>query len=281
LLVLATTADAFPSDCLLSSTPSLTWTKRSDAGATNSDNAEIWTAVYAAGGSITVTSSWGQDHSQASVCYIVLNAEPVLGGASATAVLQSAPSVTINTTRENSIIFGCSADWDVINGATRTLRDAATERLYFRDNNFTTYHYTKAAPTIAAYTLGVSFPTGQQSSTALLEIRSAAAPALRPSNAAITAITIPATTVYNNSLAQNFPNPFNKVTNIPFSLSKADKVNLVLLDISGRVVKVLVNASKDAGKHTVNFDAGSLAKGIYYYRIQAGDFTEVKKLIIW
>ena len=184
LLVLATTADAVPSNCNVSSSPSLTWTKRVDAGATQSDNAEIWTAVYSAGGSITVTSNWGGDNSQSSVCYVVLNAEPTLGGAFGTAVSQSAPSVTITTTRNNSIIFGCTADWKAINGATRTLRDAATERFYFRDGNFTTYHYTKAAATIGAYTEGVSLPTGQQASTALLEIRSAGTLA-RPANPAI------------------------------------------------------------------------------------------------
>ena len=71
------------------------------------------------------------------------------------------------------------------------------------------------------------------------------------------------------------------MTNIPFTLSGAEKVNLTLFDINGRMVKVLVNASKDAGKHVVNFNAASLAKGVYYYRIQAGDFTDVKKLTIW
>ena len=172
LLVLTTTSDAVVSNCSVSSSPSLTWTKRVDAGATSSDNAEIWTAVYTAGGSITVTSNWGAV-SQASVCYVVLNAEPALNGVFGTAVSQSAPSVTITTTKENSIIFGCTADWKAINGATRTLRDAATERLYFRDGHYTTYHYTKAATSIAAYTEGVSLPTGQQASTALLEIRSA------------------------------------------------------------------------------------------------------------
>ena len=75
LLVLTTTVDAIPSDCNVSSSPVLTWTKRVDAGAANSDNAEIWTAVYSAGGAITVTSNWGGDNSQASVCYVVLNAE--------------------------------------------------------------------------------------------------------------------------------------------------------------------------------------------------------------
>jgi len=175
LLVLATTSDAVPSNCTVSSNPSLTWTKQVDAGATSSDNAEIWTAVYSAGGSISVTSNWGA-YSQASVCYVILNAESTLGGASGTAVSQSAPSVTITTTRANSIIFGCTADFNKINGATRTLRDAATERLYYRDGNYTTYFYTKEAAAVAAYTEGVSLPTGQQASTALLEIRAGSAP---------------------------------------------------------------------------------------------------------
>ena len=182
LLVVATTSDAFPSDCLVSSSPSLSWTKRVDAGATNSDNAEIWTAFYSTGGSITVTSDWGAEASQASVCYVVLNAEPSLGGAFGTAVLQPAPSVTITTTRDNSIIFGCTADWNAVNGATRTLRDGATERLYFKDGNYTTYHYTKATTSTGDYTEGVSFPTGQQSSTALLEIRSNPVAADIPTN---------------------------------------------------------------------------------------------------
>ena len=280
LLVLATTADAVLSNCSVSSSPSLTWTKRSDAGASQSDNAEIWTAVYTAGGSISVTSNWGSDNSQASVCYVVLNAEPTLGGASAIATLQSAPSVTLTTTRSNSIIFGCTADWKAVNGATRTLRDAATERFYFRDGNFTTYHYTKAAAAIAAYTEGVSLPTGQQASTALLEIRGASAISARPASAAMNAITTTGSNGHTDSLGQNYPNPFDQETNISFTISKAKKVNLVLFDISGRTVKVLVNASKDAGTHTVKFNAGSLAKGVYYYRIQSGDFINVKKLII-
>jgi hypothetical protein len=280
LLVLATTADAVVSNCVVSSTPALTWTKRSDAGAVSSDNAEIWTAVFAAGGAITVNSSWGEDNSQSSVCYVVLNAEPTLGGASATAVLQSAPSVAITTTRENSIIFGCSADWKAINGATRTLRDGATERFYFKDGNFTTYHYTKAATSIATYTEGVSLPTGQQASTALLEIRPAAV-ATRPMAPAITGISNLGSNVYTYSLGQNYPNPFGKRTNIPFTLARPEKVDLVLYDVSGRIVKVLVNGSKEAGSHNVNFNAGSLAKGLYFYKIRAGDFSEMKKLTIF
>ena len=281
LLVLATTADAIVSNCLVSSAPALTWTKRVDAGAVSSDNAEIWTAVYAAGGAISVTSNWGEDNSQSSVCYVVLNAEATAAGAFATAVLQSAPSVTITTTRENSIIFGCTADWKAIDGATRILRDAATERFYFKDGNFTTYHYTRAAAVIGAYTEGVSLPTGQQASTALLEIRPPATVATRPANPAITRISNSSSNAYTYSLGQNYPNPFGKRTSIPFTLARAERVNLALYDLSGRVVKVLVDGSRDAGSYNVNFNAGALAKGIYYYRMQAGEFTEIKKLTIW
>ena len=247
LLVLATTADAVVSNCIVTSTPALPWTKRVDAGAVNSDNAEIWTAVFPAGGSISVTSNWGAENSQASVCYVVLNAEPTLGGTFGTAVLQPSPSVTVATTRENSIIFGCTADWKSINGATRTLRDAATERLYFKDGNYTTYHYTKAAASIGSYTEGISFPAGQQASTALLEIRSATV-ATRPVNPFITSISNSNSNVYAYSLGQNYPNPFDNETSIPFTLSKAEKVNLTLFDGNGRMVKVLVNASKEAGQ---------------------------------
>lgn len=281
LLVLATTADAVVSDCIVSSSPALTWTKRVDAGAVSSDNAEIWTAVYPAGGSISVTSNWGEDNSQSSVCYVVLNAEPTLGGTFGTAELQAAPSVTVTTTRENSIIFGCTADWKRIDGATRTLRDAATERLYFRDGNYTTYHYTKATTSIGSYTEGVSAPTGQQASTALLEIRGVAPIATRPVNSPVTSVSGPNSNVYTNSLGQNFPNPFDQVTNIPFTIARAENVNLALFDMHGRLVRVLINGSKDAGQHIVHLDAASLAKGIYFYKLRAGDFTEVRKLIIW
>jgi hypothetical protein len=284
LLVLTTTADAVPQDCLVSSSPSLTWTKRADAAASGSDNSEIWTAVFAAGGSITVTSNWGGGESQSSVCYVILNAEPNLNGAFATAVLQTSPSVTINTTRENSIILGCSADWKAVNGATRTLRDGASESLYFKDGNYTTYHYTKAAAGIGAYTEGVSLPTGQQASTALLEIRSAPAVATRPGvpvTSVNTVLPAAAAKHYADALGQNYPNPSNRSTVIPYTLSKAEKVSLVLLDMQGRVVSVLVNATKDPGNHTVTVNTSSFRKGIYYYRLKTDEYSEVKKMFIW
>ena len=102
----------------------------------------------------------------------------------------------------------------------------------------------------------------------------------RPAGPVITSVNPSNSRPPMSSLGQNFPNPFNGVTMIPFTLSIAEKVNLVLFDINGRVVKTFVNTSQAAGSHVVSFNAGSLASGIYYYKLQAGDFTEVRKLII-
>jgi len=81
-------------------------------------------------------------------------------------------------------------------------------------------------------------------------------------------------------LSQNFPNPANGHTTIRFTLPQAEKVNLSLFDVNGRIIKLLVNGSMEAGTHTVNLSTAVLSKGVYYYKIQAGNFTDVKKLTI-
>lgn len=82
------------------------------------------------------------------------------------------------------------------------------------------------------------------------------------------------------SLGQNYPNPVYNQTTIQFMLPRAEKVNISLYDMSGRVVKTLVNGSKEAGNHAINVYTGTLSKGVYYYKMQAGDFSDVKKLTI-
>ncbi len=82
------------------------------------------------------------------------------------------------------------------------------------------------------------------------------------------------------ALGQNYPNPFHNETTIQYTIPRHELVNISLFDISGRTVKVLVNGSKDAGTHAISFHTESLTSGIYYYRLQAGDFTDVKKLTI-
>jgi hypothetical protein len=82
------------------------------------------------------------------------------------------------------------------------------------------------------------------------------------------------------SLSQNYPNPFNPVTTIKFAIPSPVKVTLVIYDILGRVVKSLVNEFKDAGNYSVNFDGTGFASGVYFYRIEAGNFTASKKMVL-
>lgn len=176
LLVVSTSTEVDSSalaNATISSSPSLTWTKRSDAGASESGNAEIWTAVFTDGGNITVTTQWLNPYRVDSVCYVMENQEETLGGNAANSTGQSSPSVGITTTRSNSIIIGVSSDWNAIDGSSRVYRDSEVETRYFSNPgvSYTCYHYYKIAPSISTYTLGLSSPTGQSVGTALYEIR--------------------------------------------------------------------------------------------------------------
>ena len=82
------------------------------------------------------------------------------------------------------------------------------------------------------------------------------------------------------NLSQNYPNPFNPVTNINFALPFDGKVTITIYDITGREVKTLVNDFQPAGYHTLQFDASSFASGVYFYRILAGDFSAIKKMLL-
>lgn len=82
------------------------------------------------------------------------------------------------------------------------------------------------------------------------------------------------------SLSQNYPNPFNPTTTIKFALPKASDVSLIVYDILGRKVVELVNGNLPAGYHTVMFNASNYASGVYFYRLHAGGFVSVKKLML-
>lgn len=79
---------------------------------------------------------------------------------------------------------------------------------------------------------------------------------------------------------QNYPNPFNPITNIKYQIQKAGLVTLKIYDITGREIKILVNEVKYPGSYTVTFNAREFSSGVYFYRIQSGDFVQVKKMIL-
>ncbi len=82
------------------------------------------------------------------------------------------------------------------------------------------------------------------------------------------------------ALEQNYPNPLNPTTTIEYELPKSSVVRLSVFDMLGREVSVLVNDKRDAGVHDVKFDGTNLASGMYFYRLQAGSFVDVKKFVL-
>jgi hypothetical protein len=85
---------------------------------------------------------------------------------------------------------------------------------------------------------------------------------------------------FTYNLNQNYPNPFNPSTTIRYQIPQDGVVTLKIYDILGSEVATLVQEEKVAGKYEVNFNASTLSSGVYIYKIQAGDFTNSKKLIL-
>lgn len=81
-------------------------------------------------------------------------------------------------------------------------------------------------------------------------------------------------------LFQNYPNPFNPLTVIRFTIPKSEQVKISVYDLTGRELKNLVNEKKPAGIYEISFNAGLLSSGIYFYRMQSGDFTEVRRMVL-
>jgi hypothetical protein len=81
-------------------------------------------------------------------------------------------------------------------------------------------------------------------------------------------------------LSQNYPNPFNPATTISFSLAKSSFVSLKIFDLLGREVATIVSEEMSAGSYSRQWNAANMTSGIYFYRLQAGSFTETKKLIL-
>ncbi len=82
------------------------------------------------------------------------------------------------------------------------------------------------------------------------------------------------------TLLQSYPNPFNPTATIEYHVPVSGFVKLSVYDILGREITLLVNENKSVGKHRVTFDASGLPGGVYFYRMQAGQFQETRKLVL-
>ncbi|MDR3627319.1 MAG: T9SS type A sorting domain-containing protein [Ignavibacteriaceae bacterium] len=82
------------------------------------------------------------------------------------------------------------------------------------------------------------------------------------------------------TLFQNYPNPFNPTTRIAYELPKQVNVSLKIYDIMGREVATLVNGEKAKGRYEVEFNGSTLASGVYFYKLQAGNFSQARKFVL-
>ena len=82
------------------------------------------------------------------------------------------------------------------------------------------------------------------------------------------------------SLSEAYPNPFNHRSMVSFTLKHAGNVRLTVYDVSGREVAVLAKGFREAGNYKAVFDSAGLATGVYFYRLSAGDFCEVRKMVL-
>ena len=85
---------------------------------------------------------------------------------------------------------------------------------------------------------------------------------------------------YTFALAQNYPNPFNPSTNITFSIPSKSFVSLKVFDVIGNEVAAIISEEMDAGNYSTEWNAEGIPSGVYFYRLQAGAFSETKKLTL-
>ena len=82
------------------------------------------------------------------------------------------------------------------------------------------------------------------------------------------------------NLSQNYPNPFNPTTKINFSVPENGLVTLKIYDILGKEVMTLLNETVSAGNYDITFNGSNLASGAYFYRVESGEFSAIKRMVL-
>jgi len=81
-------------------------------------------------------------------------------------------------------------------------------------------------------------------------------------------------------LYQNYPNPFNPSTTISFSIPENGIVKLIVYDILGKEIRTLINDYKQSGNYNITFNGSNLPSGVYFYRLETGNYFEIKKMVL-
>ncbi len=93
-------------------------------------------------------------------------------------------------------------------------------------------------------------------------------------------VTVEVQSVYTYFLDQNYPNPFNPSTTIKFGVKEKSNVRIDIFNSIGEKVNTVLNAEREPGNYQVEFNASDLPSGVYIYRIEAGQYNSIKKMIL-
>ncbi|MFI5143990.1 MAG: SBBP repeat-containing protein [Ignavibacteria bacterium] len=126
------------------------------------------------------------------------------------------------------------------------------------------------------YITGFTLPTGGNNLNSGAKILTAKFNNFKKNNHKNTVSSVPK----NFKLYQNYPNPFNPGTIIKFEVGKSSNVKLVVYDMVGKEVQTLINNNYNPGTYTVNFNKPGIASGVYFYVLTAGEFRDIKKMIL-
>lgn len=171
-------------------------------------------------------------------------------------------------------------NWDAF--MTRMGTKSAPDNHIYSAQNFgdSTWNIAFTAPDTSAYLYLTQARNGEGNAWAVRQHGGITIGLHSSSESHTSAVNEGNTSPFVYSLSQNYPNPFNPNTIIKYSVPERKLVNIKVFDILGKEVAVLANDLKDAGIYTVQFDGSSLPSGMYIYRIQAGTYTESRKLIL-
>jgi hypothetical protein len=190
-------------------------------------------------------------------------------------------SYSVNQTRDNGY---------VISGYTSSFGSIYRDFILIKtdgngDLNFCSI-VKSVTPTVNTISLSISNPTFSTSAYDIsaedaLPITTVTSPTISISEICpLTSVPSESSTPLQFKLLQNYPNPFNSTTTIPFWLPQRTNVILKVYDVFGREIATLINREFDAGEHSIQFNANDLPTGVYFYRLQAGNFIEQKKMIL-
>ena len=208
-------------------------------------------------------------------------------------------NVRLKHTFDTAVIWTDSLNWTTVFSGSYAVGGTGLQYIYFTapffqyngtsnllleicysNTNYTTNTQVKATTKQNYFTRGYSSDNGSG-----CYLSSYGGLSARP-NICFGYSTLTGTENYSNSipekysLSQNYPNPFNPTTNIKYQIPINSFVTLKIYDVMGREVKTLVSETKSAGSYSVDFNASDFSSGVYFYKIQSGDFTETKKMLL-